>query len=273
MTYNTFAVANETGRELALYEFRHGTTYYRFTTADRDIVYASNTYAAIPISDQGISQVGAADDGGGLKVTLPVEQAVAQLFRATPPSETVWLRVRRMQFGDSEAPVYWYGSVVSFIQKDEVTAELSCLNIGATLLRGGLRNCWTKTCGHVLFGPGCSRGLDKADFEIAATITAVDGLNFSAAAIGGQPSAWFDGGWVEWPVTGGVERRMITRTSGSQAEVLTTTDGLTVGLAVSLFPGCDLSAPTCDGKFNNIVNMGGAPNLVGRSPFDGNPVF
>ncbi len=269
MTYNAKAVSDEGMLECSLYEFRHGTDYYRYTNADRDIVYDGETYTAASITDSGVQQDGSSD-GSDLTISIDSSLPVPELFRGTPPSETVKLRVRRKCFDDEDAPVYWYGRVGAMRRIDEVTSELSGI-LGTLLGRGGLRLCWTRSCPHVLYGPGCK--LNKDDYAVPATVTDVAAGSFDAVEIGGEDATWFDGGFVEWQQGGAVERRMIVSTDGDKATLLDSSDGLEVDLEIVIYPGCDLLISTCDAKFSNRSNNGGVPNMAGRSWVDGSPVY
>jgi uncharacterized phage protein (TIGR02218 family) len=273
--YNVYAVSNNSLIDIALYEFKHGNVYYRYTNIDGDIAAGGNVYTPLPgISDDGYKQAGASDDRQNLAITLPFGNEVEQKFRGTSPSQSVRVTIRRMAQGDTEAPIYWIGFVAGRAVKDKASVVLNCVTKGVTLKTGGLRNCWTKHCNHMLFGPGCGRGISKTDFAIPATLTSVNGLTFSADEIAGQPAEWFDGGFIEWSAGDGIiERRMILSATGSTATVLTSTDGLESGMDVVLYPGCDLSIETCDGKFGNRANHGGTPNMSEKSPFDGDPIF
>jgi hypothetical protein len=38
-------------------------------------------------------------------------------------------------------------------------------------------------------------------------------------------------------------------------------------------PGCDLRRDTCAGRFNNLLNFGGFPDIPGRNPFGGTGII
>ena len=69
-----------------------------------------------------------------------------------------------------------------------------------------------------------------------------------------------------------MNRRGIESQNGNNFQVLGSTDGLEVGTAVTLYPGCPRNTTACK-LFNNLPNYGGFPHLPGKSPFDGSPVF
>lgn len=66
---------------------------------------------------------------------------------------------------------------------------------------------------------------------------------------------------------GTVERRMLESQVGTLLTVFGTTERLTEGDVVSLYPGCDRSPTICDEKFDNLDNFGGFPFMPGESPF------
>jgi len=84
----------------------------------------------------------------------------------------------------------------------------------------------------------------------------------------------FDGGFIEWqhPVRG-TEFLVIETQNGNACEMFGDTGGLYYNLAVTAYPGCKRTTDDCGTKFNNLDNFGGVPDLPGKSPFDGDPVF
>ncbi|MBK7804300.1 MAG: phage BR0599 family protein [Chloracidobacterium sp.] len=53
MTYAAYETSASDGQPLELYEFLDGATAYRYTSADGDVSYGGNTYAAVPIARGG----------------------------------------------------------------------------------------------------------------------------------------------------------------------------------------------------------------------------
>jgi uncharacterized phage protein (TIGR02218 family) len=119
----------------------------------------------------------------------------------------------------------------------------------------------------------------QAVFEHQGTISALTGNSFTLTAaptLGGVPqsaSGYFDGGIVAWDADGlgTIEQRAIERgTSATEFLIFGRSDGLEVGQAVKLYPGCDRRAQTCLDKFNNLVNYGGIPQMPGETPYGRN---
>lgn len=279
MSFKLFELASFLGRPVCLYEFAWGPTVWRYTSADRDIVWGTDaegsplTWTAIPIKDDGFSQGANKVD---LMVTLPRRLPVVQLFNGTPPSTPINLTCRRFHKDDpdAEAQVYWLGYIGTVKGKDMATSEITSLALGRTVRRVGLRLCWQKSCPHVLYDSGCRA--DRNLFKTDTTITALTGNTVTVASLGAFPLSQYAGGFIEWVATpeGAIDRRPIeVGVGGNELLLLNTTDRLTVGQDVSVFIGCDLTPTTCNNVFNNLPNYGGLPFLPGKSPFDGNPVF
>lgn len=273
MGFSLTEISNFLGRPVCLYEFAWGATYYRYTSANKTISYGGADWLPLAISDSGFTQGQGAQE---FVVTLPRSTPVVDLFRTTPPSGKIVLTCRRFHKDDidQEAAVYWVGTVGNVKSKDAITSEVLGLPISSTLRRTGLRLCWEVNCPHALYDAGCRA--DKELFKVDTTITALTGTTFTVAGIGAFAGPQFAGGFIEWQATleGTLDRRAIeSHVSGTTFATLGTTDRLVIGQAVTIYLGCDLTAETCEGTFNNLPNHGGFRFMSKKSPFDGNPVF
>jgi len=273
VTYNTYAVSNQDLVEVLIYEFNLGTTYHRYTSADRDITYGLDehgdpaVYTAAAIEDDGTQSSG--DTGDGITLTIDASLPPHQYLAGPPPSEEMWLTIRRLHYGDTDAPVYWVGTIDSSKMISDARAQMKGRLIGPSLKRGGLRHLWSRQCGNMLYAPEC--GVVKADYAVTITITALTATSITAVEIGGQDAGWFDGGFAEWTrPDGSMDRRMI-QAGGTTDTVYTLsgTHGLEVGQEITLYPGCDLSYDGGCTKFSNTENYGGIRHLIEQSPFNG----
>ena len=92
MSWSEFEYSVADGQPLTLYEFRLGDSlFWRYSNADKDIDFAGQVWEAQAISSSGLSS----GSGDGMDITVPASNPVALLFRATPPSRTVRVRVMR----------------------------------------------------------------------------------------------------------------------------------------------------------------------------------
>jgi len=278
-SYDLREISTNDGEDVRLYTFKRGDAFWRYASGDRDVSYAGDIYSAIAILDDGFKQKGQAvtDD---FTITVPSSIAIPRMFVGTPPSQPIKVQVRLLQYGDNFAPLVWTGFISSVKYRDPVTSDIVCNTQTFFLNRRGLRLAWTRGCTHNVYGPGC--GLGAGDWAEPATITALYGNAFGYA-LDAQPSParWdnrFAAGFIEWnPDPAYVERRGIQQDDGSTCILLGAADGLTVGMAVRLLPGCTLVPSSCrhfgDPGIGNISRYGGFGMLPGKSPFDGNPVF
>jgi len=266
-------LSNFGGLPARLYEFMMGTQVWRYTSADEDWLFNGQVYTSPRggITDGGMRQTEQADQDS-FEITCSDAVAIGPMFRGTPPSNTIFVTVREGQFGTDDAPVIWVGDVSEVGQTQVNQYKITCFTLSASFKRNGLRLSWERNCHHYLYDHLCK--VNKNNFAVTATIQALGGTSITAAAFAGKETGWFAGGFVEWEIYPGTfERRGIDQHSGSTITLMALTDGLQVGQTIRAYAGCNRTANVCSSKFNNHLNYGGDPNLMGKSPFDGDPVF
>ncbi len=119
-------------------------------------------------------------------------------------------------------------------------------------------------CRTDLFSVLC--GLNAADWDHAGTIAAIpDRFNFTVAGLASPPAdGWFNQG--TFTTASGFKGTIANWISGSLK--ITTyqpncISRLTVGEAITLYPGCDKRAETCRTKFSNKINFQGEDKFLG----------
>jgi len=278
MTFTSKEISNQDGNTVALYLFKWGNTYWRYTSADRDIVAfddgtpgAPHDYTAVAITDSGMKQGGSSNND--MTVNVQSDIPLLSLFRSTPPSGSIWLTIRRMHYDDGEALVHWVGTIGN-VKPGDAESIIICRSLLATFKKTGLRLCWTRGCAHMLYDSECR--VDPADFAFLGTVTAKTGNSITVSgAAAGQTLGYFNGGYIEWDanVDGTKDRRQINvATSVSVFTLVGTSDRIEIGMVLTFHPGCDLSTATCDDKFDNLANFGGLEQMSDESPFDGKPI-
>lgn len=271
MSFETTERSNYDSIPTALYEFAIGLNTWRYSSGEVPVTIAGNVYAPMPISDNGIVQSGDVQNDDFV-VTLPADTPIASLFIGTPPSSKILVAVRRMNYGENDAPVVWVGEVKSGKRISLLAFEITCKTLSASLNRNGLRLAWSRSCPHALYDQNCKA--DPNAFGVSAQVDMFTGGTIASAAFDALPDGYLSGGYFEWEMLSGVmERRGIENHTGAVLIVLGTTDGLAPGQFVNVYPGCDRISSTCQLKFNNLSNNGGFPHMPSKSPFDGDPIF
>lgn len=271
MSFDEFERSNYDGAPVTLYEFSLGTTYWRYTSGQNDLVLNGNTYIAMPISNEGYSSSGSpSDDALTLKIAARAE--VTQIYLGTPPSDPVMLTIRTVHRGDTDAPVVWSGTIKNAKQMSLAEYRFICNSLLSTLGRNGLRLLWGRGCPHALYDRSCR--VDPADYSVSAQISALNGMELVSSAFATLDDDYLSGGFLSFvSAYGAIERRAIERHAGDTIYLLGMTDGISVDDWVTVYPGCARISLVCEEKFNNLNNYGGFPHLPNKSPFDGDPVF
>lgn len=123
------------------------------------------------------------------------------------------------------------------------------------------RNLYQAACLNTLYDAGCT--LVKATFAINSTVQAgstVSTINTTLA----QASGYFDLGQVKFTsgVNNGFSRSIKTFVSATSFTLITPLPFTpTAGDTFTIYPGCDKLKATCTGKFSNIANFRGTPDI------------
>jgi hypothetical protein len=181
------------GSPIRLYLLEWGNTRWRYTSADQPISRYEDvpdedgilqrelvTYAPVPCNDEGMTQGGSSNNAFTLKV--PGNLPVVELFRSTPPTESIWLTVRTVHKPHDEVPplpqvaephTHWRfrfsGSFSDVVAARQVqfreTADGPNLAVGGTPLSGG----WYYGPDNPAYGP--ADAFDGADWSAFASKT------------------------------------------------------------------------------------------------------
>ncbi len=270
MSYDTQETGAQTGAPVELYEFRHGPNFYRYTSADVDVVHDFKTFEAWPMSRNAIEATQEMARQA-LKISCSRDLPILSLFRLAPPSDVITVSVYRLHRGDGEAITAWMGRILNVSWRG-LQAEIHCESVYTSIKRPGLRRMYQKQCPHVLYSAQC--GVVGGSYKVSRQVLSVSGLDVTLADMGAFASGYFAGGYIEWqPSTGIIERRSIRNHAGAVLSVNFQAFGLVAGVTIDVYPGCDHTLATCAAKFSNSLNYGGMPYIPTKNPFDGTPVF
>src|SRR3954468_11329094 len=168
--------SNYLGEPVLLYEFRRGTMRALYCASNVPMETTNgDIYVPAPFSNDGIKQKGTAVTDV-FTITAPRTLDPAVWFRLTPPSDTVYVVLRRFHWGDAEAAIIWLGQIISVSDNADESATLRCQAISVTLRRGGLRMSWQRGCIHALYDQNCT--VDKSLYAHPRTIASVAADHF-----------------------------------------------------------------------------------------------
>lgn len=280
MTFAVIEPSNYDGIPILLYEFRRVsglvTAYWRYTSADEDIVLGVDTYKSVAISDGGITQSAEAP-ASAFQITMPVVEDIVQMFNNSVyvPSDELFLYVRRLHAGDTDAAIVWVGNVTSVNQISEVAGRITGQTLSTSFQKPGLRLGYSRECPYSVYDKQCS--LNPELFKVDGVVSDVNGDVIAAlewaAPLVADPTI-FDGGFIKWVRGDGLtEKRGIISANTDELTILGLPIGLSAGMTVSAYPGCQRFRQICQDRFDNLTNYGGFAHEPGKSPFDGDPVF
>lgn len=276
MSFESREWSLEDGQPIYLYKFTLNEKNWYYTSADADVQLgvdaagAAILWVAVPISDDGISQTGESSSDA-LTVTTVTTIPPAQIYMDYPPARNITLSIFETHEGDLEMRAIYVGEITQTNVPQPGTMVFTVEMLQALLSREGLRLSWQRACPYALYDPVTCK-VNKAQWNIGANVVEIVDNLLKMDDIP-LPSGRLNGGFVEWtdPVRG-IERRGIEEHSDNLVRMFGTADGITVGLRLTMYPGCPRTTEGCT-SFNNLDNYGGAPALQGKSPFDGSTVF
>lgn len=266
MTYN----AKESGAEGApfeLYQFSTADYTWRYTSGPEDFIYRGARFAAEIISRTNTT-ASAEVKGGHIKVDLPKENPISQLFIAFMPITPLALIIFRGHQGEAESEMKsaFTGRVLAANFTTDDKCQLECAPDTEVLRRAVGTPLFQGQCNRILFDSGCT--IDNAFWKMPGQVGAIapDGVTLTIGACAGKADGYFNLGYIEK----GYSRRMILNHAGTQLLLLTPMQGLVVGETVLVYAGCDRTysgAQGCVAKFNNGVNFMGWPWIPAKNPF------
>lgn len=267
----------EDGRPVIFYAFTLGSVVWRYTSADKSLSVGGYEWQAAAISDDGVKQTGETVNDV-TTIEAPSWIGPAALFMSGAPSRQVQVAIFQKHEGDSELLTTYMGEVQQINYPMPGRCRISCETLASTMEREGLRFGWQRTCTYSLYDPlNCK--VDKAAWGVSFTVLAIDGFTVYVDLATTRATDYFNGGFIEWthPMRG-VEflpidsHAQLTGTPNGQIELLGDPGDLFVGATGTAYPGCNFTPANCQ-AFGNYDNYGGVPDMPGKSPFDGDPVF
>lgn len=267
--FSDFELSLRGGKPRHLFVFARQMLAWRFVTADRDATIADNVYTHAAIARSEIKQT-VEKPQDQITITFPYErdpnakelpptQALGDNWHPYVPTDTVSVTCMAYHANDPDLQtvVEWMGRVAQPKFTDgqlELTCQPSKHIMGA--LRQGPK--WQRSDWKVPYAPAPrGMGLNRADYEIPATLTAVAGLQLTAAEFATAPYN-LAGGELSWTRASGiVESRPIMAHAGNTITILNGGAEIAAGLAVVALPTCGHTWADFEAR-GNTINYGGS---------------
>lgn len=258
--------------KLELYRFVEASTVYLRTNFDVPYTYDSGSGAEIYLPStmkrteiESQNQINKAT----IDLTFTLDDTMARHWMVDNVESVITLTI--FEVDGTDVATSWKGRV-SAVKPNTSDLTISFESIFTSLRRPGLRARYLRNCRFSLYRRGCK--LDKAGFAVPGTVTAISGLNVTCAAAAAFADGYFTTGMIQAPDG---TLRFITAHAGSTLTLMRRIPSLEEALvggsqSVTIYPGCDRSRTTCDGKFHNLLNYGGFDWIPTTNPFGGSAI-
>lgn len=265
MTYAAVETSDHGGQPVELYRFTQGTRKWLYTSADASFVYASETYEPYPLKRGPFRQTQELAKAG-LEINTARDLPFVADSMASPLIGVAALTVYRRHRSDAEVQQWWKGRVkgVRFAGSEAI---ISCDPLGTSIRRIGLHRPAQRQCPHALYEIGCN--LSAASFSASGSLVSHTGAAVTSGAFATQPNGWWVGGKI---VLDGVLRFIVDHATDT-VTLSSGIPGLAQNAGFVVYAGCDHTPGTCDTKFGNGINYGGAPWWPSKNPFTGDSAF
>ena len=252
---------------------------YGFTDHDRDLSFdgvlfkASSGLTASALAQSTGLSVDNAEAMGALS-DAAITEADLQAGRFDAAEVRIWL----VNWADVSARVEQFRGSFGEISRagGAFRAELRGLSEVLNRPQGRV---YHKSCPAVLGDLQCRFDLSQVGFSAEVAVVSVDGEGrVHLPALPGSANGWFERGRLR--VVSGAAAGLVGLVkfdvASASARVVELWTGLavplTAGNVVRLEAGCDKTAATCRGKFNNFLNFRGFPHLPGEDWLTSYPV-
>jgi hypothetical protein len=260
LTFDATEKSVSDSKPFELYLFQGVGINIAVTSADKTINYSSNIFPPTTI-DRTEVDVSSEVTNGQIKVYLPKNHAIAQLFVGYLPTSPVALSIFAGHDGDPDVFCIFIGYVASVNFGDQ--AELVC-NAAVYKLQTRIpRVLYQSQCPHIFGSPQC--GVNLIDFTFLGVVGAIsaDGTQITVTAFGSTSHTLKNGFFRR-----GNDLRMIVDHTTDVVTLLTAIADLQVGDAILGVAGCAQTFDDCN-SYNNIANFLGFDLIPILNPFDG----
>ena len=276
-TFEELETSIDSGRPVEYFRFTlNGATWY-YCTADKDQDFGGAHWTAAAIESPTIQQTGEYVNDA-VTMNVPSWIAPAQLFMTSAPTFPIQVTIGCKHVDSDDIVIGYIGEILQVNFPFPGRAVITCESLAATMRREGLRLGWQRSCPYVLYDPvNCK--VDKALWKIDFTTLSIDGFTIDVELATTKPDHYFDNGFIEWlhpirvlELLAIVDHTVMTGEANARFTLFGPPGELFEGALGSVYPACNFTPTNCQ-AFGNYDNYGGVPDMPGKSPFDGDPVF
>lgn len=250
-------------RPVELYRFTQGLDVFTYTSAAQEQTHNSETYDPIAIGRSGIDLKGELNKAN-IDVRIALSNAAAMGWLRADSEAPVGLTI--FAKNASSTDVIWKGRMAG-VKPGLADVTFVFESVFTSMRRPGLRARFQVPCRHVLYRRGC--WLDKEDFAVAGTVSAIAGNVVTVAAAASAEANDYFTGMLQAP--DGTLRFIVAHSGSSltlQRPIASLNAAFESGpVPVTLYPGCDKSPARCNTRFENGDNHGGFRFISIRNPF------
>lgn len=241
--------------------FPTGDVEWLYTSHPEDVTVDGDLYTAVGIEHGAINH--SAKLGGQTTITGDYD-AVEPLAISVPLRVASEIRVEILETDLAlGTPESIFSGLLGTVERTGRQVQATCNEWGEALDQKIPNYYIQPTCNYRVYDPSTCRA-DKASKTVAVTVSAKSArtVTIGGAGLASKPANWFARGWLD--VGTGLDRRLLfvvesTAASGTNVTLtLSVALDLDVPVTGSVFPGCDGNRDTCDTKFSNLDNFGGA---------------
>lgn len=270
MAFGDLEISVNQSNKILLFDFQIGSQFYRYTNALSDYEYISNTYTSITIK---ITEIVSSQDINKKSVTIIADNSIQVALNGIYNKSTSInnITITELQLSDDTTNIIYKGRVLTY-KFTEYEVKIPCESIYSSVQRIGIQRDYGPLCPHQLYKSNTCRAVASV-YQVNDAIDDVSNNVISVFSLT-QPDDYFTGGFIEFSVPNDLNNTlMIVDHTGTNLTLEYIHPSIIPNLSISIYPGCDRTANTCNSKFSNLPNHGGFVYHPNKNPYTGTKVF
>jgi len=259
MSYESKEISVAESKPIELYDFVDSFgSHWRYTSADENQEFASETYEAIPIDRKEI-EISSDMFKNVVEVTLERNNPFTNQYISSFVDGVVTLTIYRFQ--ETDHIILWSGLVASIKFDKDGIPTVSATPVNSDSIRVGKRRMCQVLCDHILYDAECN--VTEDTYKSIGNLSYVLGTVLRSSTFSDKASGWFVGGKI---VVGNAQR-LIKSHVGNEIIISRIIPLIFAGNSFTAYRGCDHTPTTCLTVFHNKINYGGDEFLPVKNVF------